>query len=989
MSTFQTGSLVQVRGRSWVVLPSTSAEWLTLKPLGGRDEEIMEISPSLENVTPAEFAMPDPGKNGDARSCALLRDAVRLGLRSTTGPFRSFGHIGVEPHPYQLVPLLMAMRQPVTRLLIADDAGIGKTVEALLIARELLDRGEIRRIAVLCPPQLAEQWQKEMEEKFHIEAEIVLPSTVTRLERGLGAGTSLFEKYPFTIVSLDFIKSDRHRLDFIRACPEFVIVDEAHSCASGSGGRGRKQRYDLVRELASRPERHMIFVTATPHSGKSDVFRSLLAFLKPEFADLPQDLAGDSNRKYREQLATCFIQRQRGNVQNYLADATSFPVRRTMEETWSATPRWQELFDRTLDLARESVSGAEAGTELQQRVCWWSALALLRAVSSSPAAAAATLTQRAPGSFEVLDEADDITDMARRMEVLDSLGGSAVMDADSTDENSLSDAIAGADISARQEGTASAIRRPARKRYRELAELALSLSGDSDPKLQGIIPRVDKLLADGYSPIIFCRFIQTAEYVARELRGRLKLRDACQVEVVTGQLAPAEREKRVLALSRADRRVLVCTDCLSEGVNLQTSFNAVIHYDLSWNPTRHEQREGRVDRFGQAMSEVRVLTWWGRDNPVDGMVLRVLLQKHIAIRQALGISVPVPGRSEEVIETLMRTELFRTRKQRATAMKPAMLPGVEEAMRQPSMKVLQLPVVDGREERVSIEALRKKLSDEWQQAAEKEARRSRAVFAHNTVNPTEVGRVLTEARDACGGAATVQDFVTTGWTILGAGKAVSGGAVSFRFDPVTREKYESVLDLPADNQSFVFRLPAQRGQTYLTRTHPLVEQLASLLVESALDEADKPLAARCGVMRTRDVATRTTLLVCRFRFLLTSARDGVKHESLAEECRALAFTSVPSRAAWLSDEDAFALYSAAPSSNMTPEQTRGTIRDIEREAGLLQQHIRKVMQDRAEALKEAHTQVRRAARLNLRCSVQPQGKPDLIGLYVFLPDRKA
>ncbi|MFG6376387.1 MAG: DEAD/DEAH box helicase, partial [Desulfovibrio sp.] len=264
---YETGSLVSFRGREWVVLPPMDTTTLMLKPLGGVDAEIVRIFPQFEKVSSATFSLPKPNEVGDATSCAILRDAVRLGLRSTTGPFRSFGHIAVEPRPYQLVPLLMAMKQPVIRLLIADDVGIGKTVEALLIAKEMLDRGEVRRMSILCPPQLAEQWQKELADKFHIHAKLVLPSTVNRLERGLGAGTSLFEKYPFTIVSLDFIKSDKHRNEFLRACPELVIVDEAHACASASGGKGRKQRYELVSELAKNPARHMRFVTATPHSG--------------------------------------------------------------------------------------------------------------------------------------------------------------------------------------------------------------------------------------------------------------------------------------------------------------------------------------------------------------------------------------------------------------------------------------------------------------------------------------------------------------------------------------------------------------------------------------------------------------------------------------------------------------------------------------------------------------------------------------------------
>src|SRR5438876_8118657 len=180
---FAVGSLVKARGREWVVLPESGEEMLILRPLGGSEDEVTGIFMPLERVDPATFDLPDPAQRGDERSCRLLRDAVRLGFRSSAGPFRSFARMAVEPRPYQLVPLMMALKLDPVRLLIADDVGIGKTIEAALVARELLDRGEIQRIAVLCPPQLAEQWQAELTEKFNLDAEVVLPGTSTRLEK--------------------------------------------------------------------------------------------------------------------------------------------------------------------------------------------------------------------------------------------------------------------------------------------------------------------------------------------------------------------------------------------------------------------------------------------------------------------------------------------------------------------------------------------------------------------------------------------------------------------------------------------------------------------------------------------------------------------------------------------------------------------------------------------------------------------------------------
>ena len=199
------GTLIHARGRDWVVLPDSTADLLMARPVGGLDEEVTGILPAVEPVASATFRLPTAADLGDFTAGQLLRDAARLSTRAAAGPFRSFGRIAVEPRPYQLVPLMMALKLDPVRLLIADDVGIGKTIEAGVIARELLDRGEIRRLAVLCPPHLAEQWQRELAEKFHIEAELVLSSTIQRLERDLPLGVSVFDRHRCTIVSTDFI----------------------------------------------------------------------------------------------------------------------------------------------------------------------------------------------------------------------------------------------------------------------------------------------------------------------------------------------------------------------------------------------------------------------------------------------------------------------------------------------------------------------------------------------------------------------------------------------------------------------------------------------------------------------------------------------------------------------------------------------------------------------------------------------------------------
>ena len=172
---FKPGDLVRARDREWVVLPETRNDLLKLRPLGGAEDDATLIYLPLEPAppVPATFDLPDPDRPGSQEAALLLRDALRLKLRAGAGPFRSFGNLNVEPRAYQLVPLLMALKLGTVRLLVADDVGIGKTIEAGLIARELLDRGEIERLAVVCPPHLCEQWQRELAGKFSIDAEVV------------------------------------------------------------------------------------------------------------------------------------------------------------------------------------------------------------------------------------------------------------------------------------------------------------------------------------------------------------------------------------------------------------------------------------------------------------------------------------------------------------------------------------------------------------------------------------------------------------------------------------------------------------------------------------------------------------------------------------------------------------------------------------------------------------------------------------------------
>ncbi len=952
---FSIGSLVRARGRDWVVLPETAAErdLLVVRPLGGSDREVtgLYIGPGpdgrpLEKVVSAEFPPPDPARDlGSDLSCRLLRDAARFDTRSAPGPFRCLGHIAIEPRPYQLVPLLMALRQDPVRLLVADDVGVGKTIEALLIARELYDRGEVQRLAVLCPPHLAEQWQRALGEQFHLDAELVLASTAPRLERTLGSGESLFSRYPVTVVSTDFIKQDHRRHTFLRTCPELVIVDEAHGCADAGAGRAGQMRHRMLRQLmAEDARRHLLLVTATPHSGSTEAFRSLLGLLDPALQDLPEDLAGDPHRRDRERVARHLVQRRRGDLTSYMDASTPFPRRDVAEDTYELARPYRAFLDRVVAFCRESVLDS-ALDERRQRIRWWSALALLRALSSSPAAAAATLRNRAASAE--LDGLDAIDEEGRR----------AVLDLDDESTEGI-DVTPGAGTD-EGEGPRSA-------RLHKLAREAEALAGKGDTKLRRAVALVEKLVADGFSPIVFCRFIPTVEYVTDALRQKLK---GVAVEAVTGRLPPVAREDRVQRLGRERRRVLVCTDCLSEGINLQDSFNAVLHYDLAWNPTRHEQREGRVDRYGQKWESVRALTFYGKDNPVDGIVLDVLLRKHRTIQQALGVAIPVPSDAVLVGKAIMEGLILRTD-------------------RTPT----QLKLGEGLTGFAPETAIEVDLA--WKAAAERE-KKSRTLFAQHQVHKQIEGELsgeLAVLRRALGDDRDVERFVTTSFASLGLSPPRVAAAPSKKARPFEVELHGAPAALrdALDARERVrgsFRGRAPEGGELLVRTHPVVTGLASFVLESALDPALGGPGRRAGVIRCREVAARTVMLLLRLRVHLhTQARSGDPRALLAEDLAVCAFTGSPGSPSFLDEDAAEALLAATAAANIDAAAARDHLAAVVAGLPMLRPRFVEIGRRRAAELLAAHKRVRRAARAAERTSRAELLEPvDVLGVYLLLP----
>jgi superfamily II DNA or RNA helicase len=985
------GSIVQVRGREWVTLPQNRAEKqdqvLRLRPLGGGDQTIATLFWPLEGeqVLPASFALPDPALSGSQSSALLLRDALLLKLRAGAGPFRCLGNVALEPRPYQLVPLLMVLKQEVSRVLIADEVGLGKTVEALLIARELLDRGEIRKVTVICPPHLCEKWKSDMIRQFNLAAEVVRPGTAQKLERGLPAGKSIFDVVPFTVVSLDWIKSDRNREGFLRSCGEFVIVDEAHTCAARKGG-GRQQRYELLRGLAADPQRHLVLLTATPHSGDQEAFDNLLGLLDPKFEGLSEMPEGQRRKDLRDELGNYFVQRRRLDLkEEWGTEGADFPDRETREATYTLSGDWGRLFDDVLAYARALVERSVGESKLRQRMSWWAALALLRCVSSSPAAASASLRTKlfnlqsgtdcaSPDAASASSE-DELADDLEAMATLAVLDGAE-------EEFSAEEAAPGADLA--ESADAGLLK--------DLIDRSDRLRGKAhDPKLKQLLKELKGLLAEGFRPVIYCRFRPTAHYLAEQLEEELPKR-AHVVMAVTGDLPAEERVERIRELqnelANGKVPVLVATDCLSEGIDLQHIFDAVIHYDLCWNPTRHEQREGRVDRFGQARSAVRALMLHGGDsNPVDERVRTVILEKEKTIRKELGVSVPIPGNANTITQAVLGGIFGKAAK---------VIQGFLN---------LGLPGFSG-----SGSDLDAVLDAEWQSAKEN-AKATRTIFAQRSLKPEEALREWDRTRESLGSSDAVERLVLNACRrlnlpigplrgsqggVAGDGDKAAGG---WELDLTRLEDNRQALNERLRSHDLggklrlSFRSPARDGSQLLSRSHPLVVELADFVAERALSGLEPDLAARASVIRTKAVAKRTQVLVLRLRHQLHQSRwTGSQYEALpdllVEECLTARVTGDGVEP--LEGAAALELLEAPASGNLDPGQRQQWLQEAVAELDALQPALSALAQLRAQQAEDDHRRVREASlrsgealRMRFRC--EPSLPVDVIGLIVLLP----
>ena len=948
------GTLVDWHGRDWVVQPQQDPDVLELLPLGGHETEragvFLPLLRAEERPQPKTFDPPGDGDLGDVGSALVLSDAARLALRTGGGPFRSFGKLSVRPRAYQLVPLLMALRQDPVRLLIADDVGVGKTVEGLMVVRELLDRGVVERFTVLCPPHLCDQWQTELREKFGIEAVVVRPDTAARLDREVQGDAGVFRYFPYQVVSIDYIKGGAKRGVFLSELPELVVVDEAHTCAKPPGATATQQRrHALLRDIAGREGQHLVMLTATPHSGKDEAFRSLVGLLDPRF-----ETADLSQQTERRRLARHFVQRRRGDIEAWIED-TPFPKRTAVDVSYPLHPDYLDLFHDLREFARGFVVRDGEGTP-QQRMRYWTVLGLLRGVLSSPKAGALMLRNRAgrlgdDDPVEGDDPADDVAEAAEEAVT------TSLFDEREHDDTEPAQAPSFAQSEVRKLEAFA-------QRLDALADL------DHDRKARAAVETLAGWLDAGRKPIVFCRFIGTAEHFGALAEPALRKRfPELALAVVTGQDDADRRSERVEDLAeQSERRVLVATDCLSEGINLQEHFDAVLHYDLPWNPNRLEQREGRVDRFGQARKTVDTALLVGEDNPIDGVVLNVLLKKAREIKRLTGVTVPLSEDSKSVMDAVLS----------AVILNPSA--GLPQASTQLSLDL------DAERVRQQESAVGKAMDEGLSRSRE-----THSIYAQNALRPEDIEPDLRETDAALGSPETVERFVRRACARLGvqlepvkAPRGAIEGFTGYRMLTLDALPPPVRAQLPSGSSHKVtFKAPTPDGFVYLGRTHPFVEALSGWLLRAAFDADERLRPARAAVIRTGSVESGTTLVVLRVRTVIEAARGP---QFVAEEVIPWGYRGLLDDGDLLAADEAAALLDAAqPQGALSDAEARYFLADALAELADARDTFDDVTRERTQALVDAHERYRGAVGGGSYTGVEPVLPPDVLGVYVLLP----
>jgi superfamily II DNA or RNA helicase len=621
----ENGQLIRVRGQQWVVsgvshshqpvdelaasmLPGRILVRLTSVSDDDLGEEltlVWEVEPGRE-IVPAT-KLPDVTDTGwdDPQTLGAFLDAVRWGTvtsadtKTLQAPFRS----GISIEEYQLEPVARALAMPRVNLLIADDVGLGKTIEAGLVIQEMLLRHRARRILVVCPAALTLKWQEEMAAKFGLDFRLLDTQALRELRRTHGLEANPFAVYPRIIISLQWLRTPRVQrlLDEVLTAQtrypgyfDLLVVDEVHHCAPPEPPKERGYTVDSKQTQAVKRvgehSQHRLFLSATPHNGYPQSWQALLAMLDPQ--RFTRNMQPDP--KLLDQV---MVRRMKTEIKN--PDGSDrFPPRsiQAIDITYTDAEKHGYELLQLYTAARRAAPGAA-----ERRAGDLITLTLKKRLFSSPAAFAITFDSHvsSESGAQRRDRAaasDDLPDW---------LAEAAEWDAEPPDDEPGSDTErATFDLAAAFVTSVSPMEEAYRRQLQAWAE---QHAEPADSKAKALISELNRICRpdgdweSGERVIVFTEYKATQTWLAGLLTvhglggGRLGL--------LYGGMEEHRRERLKAAFQAApDRdpvRILLATDSASEGIDLQRHCRRVIHYDIPFNPNRLEQRIGRVDRHGQ------------------------------------------------------------------------------------------------------------------------------------------------------------------------------------------------------------------------------------------------------------------------------------------------------------------------------------------------------------------------------------------------------
>ena len=575
--TLAPGARIVVRDAEWLVTrvdrTSTGGQAISATGISEivKDRTVIfldEIEKKIEVLDPALTRLV-PDKSSSFQASLLYIESL---LRSAppTGSELFIGHrAAMDTVPYQLKPAFQALEQPRQRILIADAVGLGKTLEAGILMSELIRRGKGKRILVLTVKSMLTQFQKEMWCRFTIPLVRLDSVGIQRVRNRIPTNQNPFYYYDKSIISIDTLKQDTEYRTYIEnAWWDIIVIDEAHNVAQR--GNGSSLRARLASLLASKSDT-LIMLSATPHDGRARSFASLMNMLDPTAIANPDDYGP-------EDIKGLYIRRFKKDIQYQVESA--FREREIKTARAAATDAEEAAFDMLTGLDFSRLDERRTGSHLFR-------ITLEKALFSSPAACLATLKNRIKklekeNNPEFAGDLDQLQNFARQV-----------------------DRIGKAEFS----------------KYQRL----LQVISDKNKGFGWTGKDTDDRL------VIFTERIETLKFLHENLTRDLKLKDA-QVEILHGTMSDIEQQRVVEAFGRKDLplRLLIASDVASEGINLHYLSHRMIHFDIPWSLMVFQQRNGRIDRYGQSQTPEIFYLLTDSENPMikgDTRILELLIEK--------------------------------------------------------------------------------------------------------------------------------------------------------------------------------------------------------------------------------------------------------------------------------------------------------------------------------------------------------------------------